>query len=169
MYRISLLCFFATLLVHQIYCDDAQPQGPTQPPIPILKYENTGANFDGSYKWSYETGNEITAEETGYLENAGVPDQEAQHAEGSYSYKTPEGVLIKVTYHAGPEGFVPTGDHLPTPPPIPEAIAKALEYLKTLPPAPEDNQIEPQPQPQQPAPAPPAAKVRRNYRRHARW
>lgn len=35
-------------------------------------------NFDGSYKWAYETGNGIAAEEQGFLKNAGVPDQEAQ-------------------------------------------------------------------------------------------
>lgn len=29
----------------------AAPQQPNQPPIPILKYENDGVNFDGSYKW----------------------------------------------------------------------------------------------------------------------
>lgn len=31
------------------------------------------------------------------------------------------------------------GAHLPTPPPIPPEIQKALEYLKTLPPSPEDQ------------------------------
>lgn len=101
---------------------------------------------------SYETGNSIVAEETGYLLNAGVPEQEAQHAEGSYSYTAPDGTIISVTYVAGPEGFVPTGSHLPTPPPIPEAIAKALEYLRSLPPSPEDTQ--------NPAPG---AKVKRHY------
>lgn len=33
--------------------------------------------------------------------------------------------------------FVFQGDHLPTPPPIPDAIQKALDYLKTLPPSPD--------------------------------
>lgn len=30
-------------------------------------------------------------------------------------------------YTAGVNGFVPEGDHLPTPPPIPEEILKVLE------------------------------------------
>lgn len=30
-------------------------------------------------------------------------------------------------------GFQPQGDHLPTPPPIPPEIQRALEYLSTLP------------------------------------
>lgn len=107
--------------------------------------------------FSFETGNSIVAEESGYLLNPGVPEQEAQHAEGSYSYTAPDGTVISMTYVAGPEGFVPTGAHIPTPPPIPEAILKALEYIRSQPPSPEDSQNE-QPQPQAPA-----AKVRRHY------
>lgn len=53
------------------------PQGPSTEPIPILKQDQE-INFDGSYKWAYETGNGIAAEEQGFLKNAGVPDQEAQ-------------------------------------------------------------------------------------------
>lgn len=51
----------------------ARPQGD---PIPILRQEQE-VNFDGSYKYSYETGNGITAEEEGYLKNPGS-DAEAQ-------------------------------------------------------------------------------------------
>ncbi|XP_031640899.1 endocuticle structural glycoprotein SgAbd-4-like [Contarinia nasturtii] len=105
---------------------------PTTEPIPILRQEQE-VNFDGTYKWAYETGNGIKAEEQGFLKNAGVPDQEAQVAQGSYSYTAPDGQLISVTYIADENGFQPQGDHLPTPPPIPEAIRKALEYLATLP------------------------------------
>lgn len=51
----------------------ARPQGD---PIPILRQEQE-VNYDGSYKYSYETGNGITAEEEGYLKNPGT-DAEAQ-------------------------------------------------------------------------------------------
>ncbi|KAK6621127.1 hypothetical protein RUM43_011433 [Polyplax serrata] len=112
----------------------AAPQQPAaQPPIPILKYENEGVNFDGSYKWSYETGNEIQAEESGYVKNAGNPETETQVAQGSYSYTAPDGQRITVTYIADENGFVPQGDHLPTPPPIPEAIQRALEFIRSQP------------------------------------
>jgi len=107
-------------------------QQPTTEPIPILRQEQE-VNFDGTYKWAYETGNGIKAEEQGFLKNAGVPDQETQVAQGSYSYTAPDGQLISVTYIADENGFQPQGDHLPTPPPIPPAIQKALEYLASLP------------------------------------
>lgn len=54
-----------------------QQQQPTTEPIPIISQEQE-INFDGTYKWAYETGNGIKAEEQGFLKNAGVPDQEVQ-------------------------------------------------------------------------------------------
>lgn len=45
------------------------------------------------------------------------------------SYKDNEGNDISWTYVADDErGFVPVGAHIPTPPPIPEAILKSLKY-----------------------------------------
>lgn len=46
---------------------------------------------------------------------------------GSFSYTAPDGTEIKVEYTADENGFVPVGDHLPTPPPIPPEIQKALD------------------------------------------
>lgn len=78
--------------------------------------------------YSYETGDGIRAQEQGYLKNAGAgPDAEAQTVQGSYSYTGPDGITINLSYTADENGFVPQGDHLPTPPPIPEAILRSLE------------------------------------------
>lgn len=92
-----------------------------------------------TFCYSYETGNEIVAEETGYVKNFGVEDQEIQSAQGSYSYTAPDGTRITVTYTADENGFVPQGDHLPTPPPIPPAIARALEFIRSQPQQPEEQ------------------------------
>ncbi|GLG94008.1 Endocuticle structural glycoprotein SgAbd-2 [Gryllus bimaculatus] len=134
----------------------ARPQGaasgPT--PIPILRYDNPGVNFDGSYQWAYETANEIQAEEKGYLKNAGNPEAEAQTAEGRFAFTDPEGNRYEVTYVADENGFQPQGAHLPTPPPIPEAIARALEYIAAHP---EENEGAGS------APQPSVAKPNRRY------
>lgn len=88
--------------------------------IPILRYENNN-NGDGTYNYLYETGDGINAQEQG---TGGVG------AEGGFSYTSPEGQLIQITYTADEHGFHPQGDHLPTPPPIPEEILKSIEFNK---------------------------------------
>ncbi|KAL1138372.1 hypothetical protein AAG570_008436 [Ranatra chinensis] len=94
--------------------------------IPIVSYVNEH-NFDGSYRYSYETGNGISVNEQGVLKNPGQKDLEAQTAQGSFSYTAPDGQVITVTWTADENGFVPQGAHLPTPPPIPAAIAASLQ------------------------------------------
>ncbi|XP_073841255.1 pupal cuticle protein-like [Musca autumnalis] len=89
----------------------------------ITKSENN-IDPDGSYKYSYETSNGISALEKGVG---------GQYASGGYGYYTPEGDVIQLSYIADENGFQPSGNHLPTPPPIPLAILKSLEYIRTHP------------------------------------
>ncbi|XP_050337189.1 pupal cuticle protein Edg-78E-like [Bactrocera neohumeralis] len=79
---------------------------------------------DGSYNYQFETSNGIAAQESGVG---------GHYATGSSQYYSPEGQLIQLTYTADENGFQPQGAHLPTPPPVPEAILKALEYIRTHP------------------------------------
>ncbi|XP_053953299.1 pupal cuticle protein Edg-78E-like [Anastrepha ludens] len=79
---------------------------------------------DGSYNYQFETSNGIAQQESGVG---------GYYATGSSQYYSPEGQLIQLTYTADENGFQPQGDHLPTPPPVPEAILKALEYIRTHP------------------------------------
>ncbi|XP_028158526.1 endocuticle structural glycoprotein SgAbd-2-like [Ostrinia furnacalis] len=111
-----------------------QPQSQYQQgqQIPIVK-QSQEINFDGSYQYNYETGNGIAANEQGYLKNAGNKDAEAQVAQGSFTYTSPEGIPISVSYIADENGFHAEGAHIPTPPPIPEAIARALQYIESHP------------------------------------
>jgi Insect cuticle protein len=54
---------------------------------------------------SYETENGIRADETGTLKRATSADKtDVIVAQGSYSYTSPEGELIQVTYTADDEG-----------------------------------------------------------------
>ncbi|KAG6450249.1 pupal cuticle protein 20-like [Manduca sexta] len=99
--------------------------------IPILGYENIH-NGDGSYRYSYETGNGIAARESGAPRAAG-PEGPAVTAEGGFSYRAPDGQQVDLAYTADENGFHPTGSHIPTPPPIPEAILRSIEFNRQHP------------------------------------
>lgn len=103
----------------------AAPQGGDKDAT-IISQSQEGPNPDGSYKWSYDTSNGIKANEEGHIEKAG--DEEIMKAEGAFSYTGDDGVNYAITYTADENGFVPQGAHLPTPPPVPEAILRALEW-----------------------------------------
>ncbi|XP_077301604.1 endocuticle structural glycoprotein SgAbd-2-like [Arctopsyche grandis] len=88
--------------------------------IPILKFNNDN-NGDGNYAFSYETANGIKAEETGHAQG------ESQAVQGGFAYTGPDGSQYSISYTADENGFRPVGAHIPTPPPIPEEILRALE------------------------------------------
>ncbi|NP_001161275.1 cuticular protein precursor [Tribolium castaneum] len=117
-------------------------RGGSERDAPILKQEQE-VNFDGSYHSSYETGNGIAAQEQGQLKNAGNPEAEAEEVQGSFQYTAPDGTPIVLQYIANEYGFQPQGAHLPvapTPPPIPPAIQRALDYIAAHPAPPEPLQ-----------------------------
>ncbi|KAJ8955038.1 hypothetical protein NQ318_000470 [Aromia moschata] len=94
---------------------------PIAPVVPILRF-GLDNNGQGSYSFEYETANHIWAQESGKPK---APD--SSEVQGAYSYLAPNGEVISLSYVADENGFRATGDHLPTPPPIPEAILKSLE------------------------------------------
>ncbi|CAB0030356.1 unnamed protein product [Trichogramma brassicae] len=79
----------------------------------------------------YETGNNIIAEEQGYIKQVGEGEDRADALvqQGSYSYTSPEGQIITVHYTADETGFHAHGDHIPTPPPVSEEIQKGLDLI----------------------------------------
>ncbi|KAK4880462.1 hypothetical protein RN001_008608 [Aquatica leii] len=96
--------------------------------------QSSDTNADGGYKWSYETDHGVKAEETGSIKKASGPGAEdTVVAQGSYEYKDLEGKPVHLTYIADENGFQPAGAHLPTPPPVPEAILKALAWIAAHP------------------------------------
>lgn len=84
----------------------------------------------------FDTENGIHGEESGQLVNVGQ-ENEAISVQGANSYTSPEGQVINLVYTAGEQGYVPQGDHLPTSPPIPPAIQRALDYIASQPSTPE--------------------------------
>ncbi|EDV40654.1 uncharacterized protein Dana_GF10616 [Drosophila ananassae] len=79
---------------------------------------------EGNYNYNYETSNGIAAQESGIGGN---------HATGGFSWYSPEGELVQISYLADANGYQPSGNWVPTPPPIPAAILKSLEYIRTHP------------------------------------
>ncbi|XP_017003550.2 endocuticle structural glycoprotein SgAbd-8 [Drosophila takahashii] len=79
---------------------------------------------DGTYSWEFGTSNGIDAQENGL---GGV------QAVGSVRYTAPDGSPIQLEYTADENGYRPTGAHLPTPPPIPDYILRALAYIEAHP------------------------------------
>lgn len=73
-----------------------------------------------NYSYNYKTENGITVGENGAA-TGGV------QAQGGYSYKGDDGQTYSVTYTADKGGYKPQGQHLPTPPPIPDEILISLE------------------------------------------
>lgn len=106
-------------------------------PIPIIRLEREQGD-DGSYRTSWETGNNIHSEESGILKTVNIkrpvekvkggPIEEVEEQvtllvqRGSYSYPSPDGTIITVTYVADENGFRAEGDHLPKAPPAPPGI-----------------------------------------------
>lgn len=74
---------------------------------------------------SFLTENGIYGEEQAKVHHTG-----GTHAKGVYEYTGDDGKLYRVNYHSNDGGFMPEGEHIPTPPPIPEAIARALKYVE---------------------------------------
>ncbi|KAL1455376.1 hypothetical protein WDU94_009475 [Cyamophila willieti] len=131
----SLLCslaFAATVALvagrPQVYAPQAYP---TQDKfIPIVRYENNPP-VNGAYSFNFETGNGIQVQEQGQLKNAGGPEP-AVASQGASAYTSPEGLPIQLQWYADETGYHPSGAHLPTPPPIPEEIARAIATLPKL-------------------------------------
>ncbi|XP_038211302.1 endocuticle structural glycoprotein SgAbd-2-like [Zerene cesonia] len=95
----------------------------------ILRFENE-INQDG-FRYAYETSDGTKAEQEGRVIPGSLPEQGSLLVTGSYSYVGDDGKTYTVTYVADENGFQATGDHLPTPPPVPEAILKSLQLINS--------------------------------------
>ncbi|XP_033207878.1 endocuticle structural glycoprotein SgAbd-2-like [Belonocnema kinseyi] len=92
-----------------------------------IRSQSSDISPDGSYTWQYETENGIVASESGSPKSS--PEGQSQAVQGSYSYTAPDGTPITVNYIADENGFRASGAHLPTPPPVPDVIQRAIATL----------------------------------------
>ncbi|CAH0586886.1 unnamed protein product [Chrysodeixis includens] len=99
----------------------------------IIRYDND-VGPDGSYSYALETDNGIAAQAQGTPRDfGGNPPIVPVVAQGSFSWVAPDGQNIVINYVADENGYQPSGDAIPTPPPVPAQIARALEYLARIP------------------------------------
>ncbi|ALC45069.1 Cpr67Fb [Drosophila busckii] len=109
------LCFIASSNAAAAAADESQAV--------ITKY-TSDLQYDGSYSYEYETSNNIAAKEQGVG---------GAYASGVVDYSAPNGEPIHLEYTADENGYQPRGDHLPTPPPIPDYILRSLAYIEAHP------------------------------------
>lgn len=97
-------------------------------PIAITKQSHE-QSADGKYSFSYETENGISVQEEGTpLDNNNFLVQ------GGATWYAPDNTVVQLSYTADANGYQAVGTHVPTPPPIPDYILRALEYIRTHPP-----------------------------------
>ena len=106
---------------------------PLEESAPIILIKSQTQNHDTEkqeYSFSYETENGISVSESGKQKQFGdKPEDAGTVSQGKYSYPE-DSVTYTVTWVADENGFQATGDHLPTPPPMPEHVVKLLNDLR---------------------------------------
>ncbi|XP_076650782.1 cuticular protein 17 isoform X1 [Halictus rubicundus] len=118
----------------------AQCQDPyfKQPEKIVADDRDLGDNR-GHYSFTYETEGGIVQRETGSRKYAGTPE-ETQLIQGSVQYNAPDGTPIAISWTADEFGTQVAGTHVPTPPPIPPAIQRALDWIAKQPSTPEPTE-----------------------------
>uniref|UniRef100_T1IS69 Uncharacterized protein n=1 Tax=Strigamia maritima TaxID=126957 RepID=T1IS69_STRMM len=109
-------------------------------PAPIISSSQYKAQDTlGQYNYGYATGNGIAQSET-----RGISGEVA----GGYSYTSPEGKQVKISYTAGEGGFKASGDAIPkAPEPTAEVDAATKEHLAAKVEAAAKAAADPEPEP----------------------
>lgn len=84
-----------------------------RPFVPITSFKNEHSH-DGTFSFSYTTGDGQSQQASGYLKNKGVKNLEAQVIQGRYSYTSPEGKPVTITYIADENGMISLNQYCQT-------------------------------------------------------
>ncbi|XP_014230161.1 endocuticle structural glycoprotein SgAbd-4-like [Trichogramma pretiosum] len=93
----------------------------------VITSQQLEVNFDGNYVNNFETSNGISHQESGAAKNVG-PEGPSIVSQGATSYTAPNGEVVSIQFQADENGYVAQGSHIPTAPPIPPEILRALEW-----------------------------------------
>ncbi|CAH4019130.1 unnamed protein product [Pieris brassicae] len=101
------------------------------PVVKILDAKNFVYAHSGNFHYSYDTADGTKISSEGKLLRNDKNEGTGEAVIGSVSYTDDDGKAYSLSYTADENGYRPVGAHLPTPPPIPPEIARALEILAT--------------------------------------
>nr|XP_012137278.1 PREDICTED: endocuticle structural glycoprotein SgAbd-1-like isoform X2 [Megachile rotundata] len=118
-------------LVAVVLCTTGTLAAPQRPPSgsdkdAVITSQQLEVGFDGHYVNNFETSNGISHVESGEPKN--IDNETPVVSQGSDSYTAPDGQQVSITYVADENGFQVQGSHIPTAPPIPPEIQRALEW-----------------------------------------
>ncbi|XP_046393045.1 larval cuticle protein 1-like [Ischnura elegans] len=97
---------FVVVLIWIAGIASASPPMTTMKVVPILQREETRTK-DGEFTLKYVTGDGIVLAEVGKLKSTADGGDVVLVKEGSYSYTSPEGKLVRLSYVADEMGFRP--------------------------------------------------------------
>ncbi|XP_026328984.1 endocuticle structural protein SgAbd-6-like [Hyposmocoma kahamanoa] len=119
MYTTILLIFVAIVLATSAPVNDN-----AQARILVYDFTNDGS---GNYKFSYETSNGLTREETGEVVNVGTDDEHIV-VRGVYSYVDADGNVQNVSYTADENGYQQStsGEEMSIPDYLPPSVVASL-------------------------------------------
>merc|ERR1712071_254311 len=118
-----------SMILIAVFLAVAAPAPQESQPILILKQSQNHDTEKQVYSFSYETENCISVSESGVQKQIGdKPEEAGTVSQGKNSYPE-DSVTYTITWVADENGFQATGDHLPTPPPMPEHVVKMLADL----------------------------------------
>ena len=95
-------------------------------PIAIVKQSQNHDTEKQEYSFSFEAENGISVSESGVQKQIG--EESGTVSQGRFSYPE-DSKTYTITWVADENGFQATGDHLPTPPPMPAHVVKILADL----------------------------------------
>lgn len=101
-----------------------------QQQVPIVS-QSEDISPDGSFQWSYQSGDGSSQQQAGQLKQLGHDAGEV--IQGSAGWTDPEGGQHQLTYIADENGYQPQSADLPVGPEIPAAILRSLEWIAAHP------------------------------------
>ncbi|XP_012267387.2 endocuticle structural glycoprotein SgAbd-3-like [Athalia rosae] len=125
MYTVKVLMVVALCATRSLAAPQRPPPGGADKDA-VITSQQLDVNFDGNYVNNFETSNGISHQESGSPRQ--VDGQTPVVSAGADSYVAPDGQQVSFTWTADENGYVVQGSHIPTAPPIPPEIQRALEW-----------------------------------------